>query len=365
MPTAEAISEIINRLYVAAADDTAWSAALTAISELYGGAKTGINHQNFAAQSLSWTVFHEYDVEAIRLHYEVINTPEKNVGLRALLTATPLEPFTISSFLTPEQFYADPGVNVALIPQNIHHGLLNVVDKEGANTSLLVYRGREQGDFTAEEIRSARLLGVHVRNAARLANSNLLGHLHSDLQSRIPGTRRYGTALLTPRGRIIDLDRQAQTILESLTIVRSSGSLLMNGALCEVSRIDFAQFLAHASALADFFVRVSETRILQLKLLPAPYVETRVYVPTAIRAVAIRLIDLAQAEVRTAAQLYGFTNAEATIAELMCGGLSQNEIAERLAITRNTMKSHLKSPYSKTGTEGQGQLIALLLKLSQ
>lgn len=365
MSKADTINDIINRLYVAAADPASWDETLEVLSELFGGAKVGVNHQDFSSQGLSWTVSHGYDLEAIRLHYEVFNTPEKNVGLRALLMATPLEPFTISSFLTPEEFYSNDSINVVLISQNIHHGLLNVVDKEGANTSLLVYRGREPGDFSSEEKDMARLLGVHLRNSARLARSNLLSSLHEEHRMQVPGTRRYGSAMLSVHGRVIDMDLYAEEVLSAASALPNSNGVLLSGVLCDVNSVDFAQFLARAPAMANFFVRIDEMRTLQVKLLPAAFVHTRVYVPTSIKAVAIRLIDLDAGEVSTSRQLFGLTSAESAIAALICEGLAQNEISDRLAISRNTLKTHLKSLYAKTGTKQQGQLAAKLLKVSQ
>lgn len=364
MSTAEAISDVINRLYVAAADPGAWPEALATISNLFDGSVVGINHQSFTADGLSWTANHGFDLETLRLHFDVFNTPEKNAGLRALLTAKPLQPFTISSFMSPQEYYRDDSTNVMLISQNIHHGLLNVVDNEGANTSMFLYRGRETGDYRAEDVKVSRLLGVHVRNAVRLAHANFLLNLNESYHAQLPGTRRYGIALVNPRGRLINADAYAQALLASVASTRRGNGSLLNGAQCAVNRIDFQQFLDRAPAFADFLVRDGEDQILQVKMLPAAYVDARFYVATPFKGVALRQIDLDAPQSTPAKQIFGFTPAENAVAELLLQGFSPARISEQLSITSHTVKSHLKSIYAKTGTQRQGEFIARLLRMS-
>lgn len=58
---------------------------------------------------------------------------------------------------------------------------------------------------------------------------------------------------------------------------------------------------------------------------------------------------------------YDLTPAEARMAVLLAGGLSLNEIVDRVGIGANTARTHLKSIFGKTGTRRQGDLIRLLL----
>ncbi len=60
-------------------------------------------------------------------------------------------------------------------------------------------------------------------------------------------------------------------------------------------------------------------------------------------------------------KLYGFTRAEARWASCLLGGLSLEESGERLGITLNTARTHLKRIFLKTSTNRQGELIRVLL----
>jgi DNA-binding CsgD family transcriptional regulator len=61
-------------------------------------------------------------------------------------------------------------------------------------------------------------------------------------------------------------------------------------------------------------------------------------------------------------QLYGFTSTEARLAHLLMEGNTVQECCAQLAIRPSTARMHLGNLFAKTGVQGQGQLISLLLK---
>lgn len=60
--------------------------------------------------------------------------------------------------------------------------------------------------------------------------------------------------------------------------------------------------------------------------------------------------------------LYGLTQAEARIAAEIVDGKSMTEIAEDNGVSQNTVKSQLKRIFAKTETQGQSDLIRLILR---
>ncbi len=60
------------------------------------------------------------------------------------------------------------------------------------------------------------------------------------------------------------------------------------------------------------------------------------------------------------AQLYGFTAREASVAELLVQGRSPNEAAVELAMTENTVRTHIRHVFDKTGVDRLADLIRLL-----
>lgn len=58
--------------------------------------------------------------------------------------------------------------------------------------------------------------------------------------------------------------------------------------------------------------------------------------------------------------LFGFTSAEARCAKLLRDGLSVTEIADRLQLSKATVRAHLRNLFRKTDTRRQGELVARL-----
>jgi DNA-binding CsgD family transcriptional regulator len=83
------------------------------------------------------------------------------------------------------------------------------------------------------------------------------------------------------------------------------------------------------------------------------------------RAVAaIYVTDPEQMPEKTEAvfiRLYGLTPAEAKVAAVIVRGRSGPQAAEELNLSYNTIKSHLKRIFAKTGTARQGDLIRLIV----
>lgn len=68
--------------------------------------------------------------------------------------------------------------------------------------------------------------------------------------------------------------------------------------------------------------------------------------------------DISEANLR---RLFDFTKAEARLAQLLAQGLTIDEAAERLAVSRNTLRTHLRSVFVKTGTSRQSELVRTLV----
>jgi DNA-binding CsgD family transcriptional regulator len=61
---------------------------------------------------------------------------------------------------------------------------------------------------------------------------------------------------------------------------------------------------------------------------------------------------------------FSLTPAEYRVALLLCDGHSPREIANTVGVTDNTVRSQIKSIFSKAGVKRQGELIRLLMSYS-
>jgi DNA-binding CsgD family transcriptional regulator len=63
--------------------------------------------------------------------------------------------------------------------------------------------------------------------------------------------------------------------------------------------------------------------------------------------------------------LYGLTPAECRVALLLVDGHAPRQIANTFRVTENTVRSQIKSIFSKTGARRQSDLVRLLLSNAQ
>jgi DNA-binding CsgD family transcriptional regulator len=69
-----------------------------------------------------------------------------------------------------------------------------------------------------------------------------------------------------------------------------------------------------------------------------------------------------EADADLLARLYGFTPREAGVAALLLQGLSPSEAAGELAMTKNTIRTHIRHLFDKTGVERLAELVRLLMQ---
>ena len=63
--------------------------------------------------------------------------------------------------------------------------------------------------------------------------------------------------------------------------------------------------------------------------------------------------------------LFGLTSAESRLAQALVAGLPPKRIADRFALSENTIRTQIKSLYAKTDTRGLASLTALLSRLGE
>lgn len=171
----------------------------------------------------------------------------------------------------------------------------------------------------------------------------------------------YGGILVDAGGRAIAVNAHAEAMLgEALTI---------RGGRLRAAHPDSDRDLWEvvARTLRDgpqeegaVVVKRPLRRPILVEVLPIP-AEARA--PFLFGRALLMLIDLDARPVPAGAslmQLFGLTRREADLAVHLAGGLGLPEAADRLGITRETARSHLRSVFSKTETGRQAELVGLL-----
>jgi len=210
------------------------------------------------------------------------------------------------------------------------------------------------------------------------------------LSNASPGLIALVPANSAHKSRIMILDRILDLLPFGVIIVNKRGKILFtNGFGREIldTRSELkdhfgvlrARSLSHNRALSDAFNRLSEPGtqdpigfgIARPNRSPLSVVLVRLMSPAeqVLRTENVRIaVFLSDPGVNCCPSasllrtLFEFTPVEASVAKLMLESCDTAAIAAKLQITRNTLRDHLKSMFSKTNTRNQGELLYALLR---
>jgi DNA-binding CsgD family transcriptional regulator/PAS domain-containing protein len=280
------------------------------------------------------------------------------------------EVVTIAEFLATEDFQQSEYFRSYLQPSNVMHILgADLWCEEGLLARLRVTRPAGTDNFGDREKALCRQLLPHLRQAiqihARLRDSETERSLYADTFDQLA----VGIVTLDALGNVVSTNPVARRLIDS-----ARGLILRQGCLKLESVHEQKAFKsllsevvsAHHQQLAGCvkafrIAEVGQLQGLNLLLRPLPLSDrSGVSAP----AVAVFLSDPMaprQATSDVLIALFGLTPAEARLAIRLVNGLSLDEAAISLGVSRNTAKSHLRAVFSKTGVTRQPQLIQLIL----
>lgn len=152
-----------------------------------------------------------------------------------------------------------------------------------------------------------------------------------------------GPDLLVRAGRLVATDRNSNDLLQALVRACFAGS--------------------PPGLLPPVLVRQNEKRPLVIQALSAPPFLNQEY-GTAAMLVLTGLDARPELPDHRLKLLFGLTRSEARVAAQIAAGHSIECAAEELQISLGTARNHLKSIFSKTETNRQGELVALLWRAS-
>lgn len=231
---------------------------------------------------------------------------------------------------------------------------------------LRLSRPPQSGPFSETERALCGLLLPHLKRALRLYAH--LDRVESACRLYVGTLERMGigSILLDEAGGICRINRAAEAIL-----AEGDSLQLHNGMLEAVAPRDDRRLwrLIKQAAAGRNGSGLVEAIALDRGGQPGGLSVLVRSIPLAAeagRAAAVELIlrdssRPAQPSEPLLRQLYQLTPAEAALAVLLGEGLTLEETAARLGISRNTARSHLRAVFAKTGVKRQTALVQLLL----
>ncbi len=279
---------------------------------------------------------------------------------------------TIQQYIKPEKLMSSEYYQSYMEPADVFYVMgLDMSDEQGLKARLRVTRSRNDEDFGEEEKRLTELLFVHLQQAIQLYSRIARMETERDLYEDAIDHLDMGSVILSENAKILRSNQAAEQLFQEQNGLRVSDGRLQVGN--REDNIRFRELIedviaAHRRSEPGFvrafrLNRSGSQAGLGLLIRPLPITD----VPDGIAnpTVAIFISDPERprnATIDVLKHLFEFTPSEAALALLLANGLTLDEAAEELGITRNTAKSHLSAIFSKTGVTRQPKLVQLILK---
>ncbi len=360
---------LVGRIYDAALDPGIWPDVLKQAAALVDAPSSVLAFQDFDGQELSFVDSVGRDPsywKSYNEHFFFVSPyvrMMKDSGERCYATQDLLS----DAELVRTEYYND-----WLQPQDIHYHAGAVVLRTARAAGLVEFQvGKGHGPFPPGALRIIGLLAPHYKRA--IAIGRTLGTLRGVRTAVLDTLARMdvGVILLDERGRPAYLNPAAEGLAGALLGLQVSAQGLRAQDAAEDAQLQ--RLIASSLSTAWGQGEVAGGSLLLRRagreppviVAVSPLGEGRLQgaLPQGrIRAVVFLSRRAAppglEGMFRT---LFGLTAAEARVAMALVDGDNAGQIAERLRVGRETVRTQTKAVYGKTGVKRQGQFIKLAL----
>jgi len=363
---------LIQRIYEAALEQSAWQSFATDLSEAYGGAAVGFALQLPGVPNPTGAVYATgFDVEDPRLREAFLEHTRRGLPWEEARRNHFVGRFGLASEVVPDgevartEFYRDWMKPQGLAPVAPIGHTIEVEDGRPV-ASVAIYRREGGGPFRRQDLVLGDLLVPHLAQSYRLHAQVRGSSALAEALDRLP----TGVILLDSRCRPVLANRSAQYILgldDGLTLDPSG---LQAASPTETAMLEQLMREAVATSVDG---KVNDSNVMAISrpsgqrafpLMAAPLLSAGDE-NTLHDAVAVLFVSdpdarsVSRGEVLRA--LYRLTHAEIELVELLCDGHSLEEAAVQRGVTMNTARSQLKQIFVKTSTSRQSELVRLVL----
>jgi DNA-binding CsgD family transcriptional regulator/PAS domain-containing protein len=368
-----AFSEIVSLIYAAVVSPELWDEAIAHIHRAFATPtvavgqvlSTGLAFADGSSRSVVGVfppgVGRSYSEHYCRLDYVLDAVDRGPVGV--LRTGTEV--------IAPHnrtEFYAD-----FLRANELGDGLLVRLTNDVRPTSLMVAGSLGSEAFDTEDRTTLlTLLVPHLQQALRAQNG--LSNLSSRAADLTQALDSVDHAIVVARseGRIVHANAAAERLLrEGDGLATQAGRLVVSAphlragveALLRGALSGDALGVRQGGSLAC--ARPSGKRPYAVHVLPLNHHGAE-FTPRGPTAMLV-IVDPERRPMPAAErlrQLFGLTKTEAAVAQLVVNGHGLGPIGEQLVLSRDTVKTHLRSVFNKTGTHRQAELVRLLLAIT-
>lgn len=357
----EELSKVLNRLGEAAVNPAAWHGIMDDICKAVGASAALLLQSDVRTPDVPRTAS---IAEATELYFRN-NWHLRDPRAKGFPRMMAGEVVTDLDVMSPEQIRADPMYNELLFPSGYRWFAGIGFWADSAAWALTIQRTGREGAFEARDKELLAQLAPRLTETATLATA-------------------IGRAVLTSMTDVLDRVRQPALALDREGMVLRTNQAADRGFDDEIRIRDRRLLLRDKQAMARFdqligmirstpdavaipaspiLVRRSAKPPVVLRLLPVDGAARSVFLGARAMLILSNLTPRPAPAPALIGQAFDLTPAESRLAALLVTGTSIASAAERLHISRETARNHLKSIFSKTGVHRQSELVTLISQL--
>ena len=367
--------DLIGATYDAALEPQQLPHVLARLARLCGGIWTPMAVIPLGQGGAALTV-QNADVDAgfLTFFHQNYTTPDRNPSIPRIMSVPQ------GTFVLREEHYSDAAWERLDIYHDIYRPISGyaslgapILKTEHYFVPLGMVRARSRGGYEARELKLLERAIPHLQRMMQILLR--LGALEARQAAgeALWDRLAFGVFILDEAGRLLWANRAGETIAAandglgtrggSLFAAAADENATLNRLIGEAALTATGQGLAAGGALS--LRRPSLRRPLSVLVAPFRVARTEPMLLSRRPAVVVLVSD-PEAKPRAAPelliQLYGLTAREADLVTLLLDGLDLRDAAERLALSMNTVRTHLREVFNKTGTRRQAELVALVLR---
>jgi DNA-binding CsgD family transcriptional regulator len=360
---------LIQLIYEATLDASRWQEFAQALSDAFRNAPAGIALQP-PGSPLADVIFRSHGFRE-EFHPRFAEHAQKGLPWEEGRRKNFVGRFGLTTeVISDDRLRASDFYREWMVPQGLgpHPPIAHTIALDSGHpaAALAIFPTAATGPFAASELEFGNLLVPHLALGCRLMAENRRHQALADAIDRFP----TGVTLLDARGHLLLANRGARQIFAQNDGIALDGAAVHASGANDDAALRRAIVGAVEAAVAG---RLIESTVLSVSRHSGrrPYavmvgpLRPHIGDPTAADAVVVLYVaDLEQGVLRrreVLRELYGLTEAETQLVELLCQGSSLDEAAGARGVTMNTARSQLKQVFAKTHTSRQSELVRLVI----
>ncbi|GAB3291370.1 helix-turn-helix transcriptional regulator [Parahaliea aestuarii] len=369
---------LLEALYNGAREDAPWALFLNQLCELTGSRLTVLNlaRPRPGDPGVVFIGGADFDREH-RLQYA-----NDFSALDPFVNLPDGEAITLSEVLSPEQLRQTAFYREFMQPTDLVQILGIDIPRDGRPALFLrAIRSERAAPFGEQEKALFNLLAPHLRQLQSWLDQTRQQGFELGIYDGIASRLEIATILLDAGGRILHCNPVARALLSSSELIAERQGRLAARRSGDQQRLqallaECAGTPENSPTLAPALRMETESPnsglYLLLKPLPAG-AEAGLLPPDLIPAeasadgprIAVYISTpeiLSPEQQGILQQLFDFTPSEAQLAISLANGMSLEQIAEERCVSRNTLRTHLRGAFQKSGVNQQSALVSLVLR---